>query len=275
MQVPNIALVNLTPQPIEYGDSVNIRAVFLIATPAVARPQNQTVPNPNASGTMTFVINSTLSESFSFSTVDGSATPMFALTNLPVGADTISATFTADSTSAAASDFSSSLTVNVAPASTITSLVVTPAPTARGSYPYATLTATVSAANTSLGQPTGTVQFFSGSTSLGTGTLSNGVATLSTQLPIGYDDLRAVYQSTGNFATSEKSVSNVAGSTTEILINTVYQNVLERNVDPAGLRFWDRAFARHRINTPKFIKAITHSREARQIAASHMTPSHR
>ena len=53
---------------------------------------------------------------------------------------------------------------------------------------------------------TGTVTFYNGTTNLGTGTIANGVATLTTSaLPYGNDSITAVYSGDTNFATSTSS----------------------------------------------------------------------
>ena len=67
-----------------------------------------------------------------------------------------------------------------------------------------TLTATVAS---TAGVPAGSVTFFSGTTSLGVGTLNgSGVATLATTaLPAGTDTATATYTAAGNFATSTSS----------------------------------------------------------------------
>ena len=73
-----------------------------------------------------------------------------------------------------------------------------------------TLTATVAPA-----AATGTVTFYSGTTSLGTGTLSSGVATLATSFAAaGTDSLTAVYSGSATYATSTSSAVSVAVSTT-------------------------------------------------------------
>ncbi len=64
------------------------------------------------------------------------------------------------------------------------------------------------------GTPTGTVTFYSGTTSLGTGPLNGaGVATLATAaLPGGTDSLVAAYAGAGNFAASSSSASSITVS---------------------------------------------------------------
>jgi hypothetical protein len=76
-----------------------------------------------------------------------------------------------------------------------------------------TLTATVAS---TAGTPGGTVTFYSGSTSLGAGTLNgNGVATLSTTtLSAATNSVTAVYAAAGNFATSTSAAVTIALSGT-------------------------------------------------------------
>jgi Bacterial Ig-like domain (group 3)/MBG domain (YGX type)/PQQ enzyme repeat len=98
------------------------------------------------------------------------------------------------------------LTVNAEATATALNAPSTAAPGAS-----ITLTSTVTAG---YGTPAGTVTFYSGATSLGTGTLSGtGEATLTTTaLPTGTDAVTAVYAAAGNFATSTSTVTNVVVS---------------------------------------------------------------
>ena len=70
-----------------------------------------------------------------------------------------------------------------------------------------TLTATVTAATS--GSPSGTVTFFDGSTTLGSGTLSSGVATYTTSsLLSGSHSITATYNGDGNFLSSSASAAS-------------------------------------------------------------------
>ena len=122
-----------------------------------------------------------------------------ATTALSAGANTVTAKYLGDP------DFngvtSTGATVNVTQANTTTTL--TSAPNPSGSGQSVTLTAKVAANTPSTYTPTGTVQFFNGSTSLGTGTLASGTATLGvTSLAIGDSSLTAKYLGDTNAATS-------------------------------------------------------------------------
>jgi hypothetical protein len=99
-------------------------------------------------------------------------------------------------------------TLTVTGAPTTTTLTAPPTSTYGTSV---TLTATVSAAGVT---PSGSVNFFSGTTELGTGTLNaSGVATLSTTaIPGGTDSLTASYPATGNYGTSTSAASTITVS---------------------------------------------------------------
>ena len=97
---------------------------------------------------------------------------------------------------------------------TVTGAPTTTALTAPATSTYGTsvtLTATVTSAD---GTPGGSVNFLSGTTLLGTGTLNaSGVATLNTTtIPGGTDSLTATYPATGNFGTSTSSPSSITVS---------------------------------------------------------------
>jgi hypothetical protein len=84
-----------------------------------------------------------------------------------------------------------------------------------------TLTAKVTAAAPGSGTPTGTVAFYDGTIKLGTGTLCNGVATLTTTaLHVGSNALTVVYGGDGNFLASTSGTLaltvNKDGTTTNL-----------------------------------------------------------
>jgi YVTN family beta-propeller protein len=70
-----------------------------------------------------------------------------------------------------------------------------------------TVTFTAAVSSKADGTPTGTVQFFDGATSLGSGTVTAGVATLATAaLTLGSHDITAVYSGDANFGGSASAV---------------------------------------------------------------------
>jgi sugar lactone lactonase YvrE len=93
-------------------------------------------------------------------------------------------------------------TLTVTQAGTTTALVETSTSVVEGTP--ASFTATV--ASTTSGTPTGSVTFYNGTTSIGTTTLSGGVANFSiSSLPYGSQSITAVYGGSTNFSTSTSS----------------------------------------------------------------------
>jgi alpha-tubulin suppressor-like RCC1 family protein len=138
------------------------------------------------------------------------------ISSLSAGVHTIQASYAGDA-NVSASNGTTSHTVN--PAATTTAVVSSASPTVSGQS--VTFTATVSSA---AGTPGGSIEFFDGSTSLGTATLSSGEATLSTSaLTVGSHSVTAVYAGTTDFETSTSSaLSQVVnqGSTTTTLASS-------------------------------------------------------
>ncbi len=84
-------------------------------------------------------------------------------------------------------------TVTTTQATTTTAVSFSPASPVLGQD--VTLTATITPASTGPASPTGTVEFFDGSTLLGSGTVSNDAATLTTTaLPLGTNSITATYE---------------------------------------------------------------------------------
>ena len=154
----------------------------------------------------------------------GAANPAFSGTVTgAVGSDSFSETFTTTATTtsnvgsypivpAVTGPQLSNYTVTIVNgALTVSGAATTTTLSAPGSAAYGasvTLTATVTS---TAGTPGGIVTFYSGSTSVGTGTLNgSGVATLTTTtLPVGTDTLTASYGAAGNFAASTSPSSSI------------------------------------------------------------------
>ncbi len=156
--------------------------------------------NPAFSGTVTGAVGSdSFNESFTTAATATSNVGSYPIVPAVTGANLASYTVTAVNG-----------TLTVSSASTTTTLSV-PASAASGSS--VTLTATVASPG---GTPGGSVAFYNGATSLGSGTLNaNGVATLSVpSLPNGTDSLTATYPATGNFASSTSVASSITVSQT-------------------------------------------------------------
>lgn len=151
--------------------------------------------NPAFSGTVTGAQNGdTFTESFATTATTSSAVGSYAIVPSVTGTNLGNYTVTI---------VNGTLTVTAAATTTTLS--------APGTAAYGApvnLTATVAS---TAGTPAGSVTFYNGTTTLGTGTLNaSGVATLSTTtLPAGNDSLTATYAAAGNFATSTSPASSV------------------------------------------------------------------
>jgi probable HAF family extracellular repeat protein len=136
-----------------------------------------------------------------FGTLTSSSGPvLFGTSNLSVGSQNITASYTGDNNFGATT--SPALTQVVNPAATMTTLASSSNPSSFGQT--VTLTASVAAVAPGAGIPTGTVTFLDGTTTLGTATLNSASnATLSTSsLAIGSNNLTASYIGDANFAGS-------------------------------------------------------------------------
>jgi hypothetical protein len=151
--------------------------------------------NPTFSGTVTGAQNGdTFTESFTTTATTTSGVGQYPI--VPSASGKNLGNYTVDIVNG-------TLTVTGAPTTTT---LTAPATSTYGTS--VTLTATVTSAD---GTPGGSVNFYSGTTLLGTGTLNaSGVATLSTTtIPGGTDSLTATYPATGNFGTSTSSASSI------------------------------------------------------------------
>ncbi len=117
-------------------------------------------------------------------------TVTFATSGLSVGSHAITALYQPNGDSNYAAASSASITETILPTTTTTLSCSSASPVAGQTV---TLTAMVNGGT--YGTPTGTVDFFDGTTQLGSATLSDGTATLpTTTLPGGGQDLTAVYE---------------------------------------------------------------------------------
>ena len=172
-----------TPNPAVYGESVSLQAT-VTGTSGGSTP----------TGTVEFLNGTT---SLGTASLNGSGVAALDVTSLPVGTNSITAVYTGDTNYG----MSTSPAISVTVAKATTSATVTFAPASPVAGESVTLTATVAPVSPGAGTPTGTVEFFNGTTSLGTGTLNSGVATLATTaLPVATNSITAQYQGDSNFS---------------------------------------------------------------------------
>ncbi|MGO8897662.1 MAG: beta strand repeat-containing protein [Isosphaeraceae bacterium] len=149
-------------------------------------------------------------------TLGSSGTVSFTTSALAVGSNTITAVYSGDPNFVTSS---SSTTETVNQAGTTTHLSASPSSTSSGQT--VTLTATIAVVAPGAGTPTGSVQFFDGTTPLGTANLSGNTAILTTTtLPVGTDSLTAKYLGDPNFTVSTSSAVSVTISPTGIATKT-------------------------------------------------------
>jgi hypothetical protein len=171
-----------------------------------------TVAPSAATGTVTFLDGTTSLGTGTLSSGKATLSTSFST----AGTHSITAVYGGSTTYATSTSSAVAITVSAGTkTATTTALAVSTTTPAVGAS--VTLTATVSPS-----AATGTVTFFSGTTSLGTGTLSSGVATLTTSFATaGTDSLTAVYAGSTTDATSTSSaVSITVGTATKTATTT-------------------------------------------------------
>ncbi len=204
-QVSTTTSVGALPTTSTYGQSVTITAT-VAPTSGTANP----------TGSVTFTDNGTTAlGSSALSTTAGVTTASILVTSLPVGGDSITASY-GGSSGFLGSATTTAATVTVSQAATSLDLGTSVNPSTYGQS--VTLTATV-LPTTGSGE-TGTVTFLDNGSPFGNGSVSNGQATLTTTaLPVGTDLLTASYNGDTNFVGSSTngSLSQVVNKATTSL----------------------------------------------------------
>jgi hypothetical protein len=188
-QFSNDLNISQAPASTVYGQPVTL---------TVSIPQAQGVPA--ATGTVTFTFNS---QSFQRTLSGGQTTittPSSGVPALPAGSNSVTASYSGDANYAATITPPVAL-VLVGKANTTTSIVTAVTGTT------ITLTANVTPVAPGAGTPTGAVQFFDGSTPVGTANLtaSGGGATASITIPITGGNFTASYGGDSNFNASSSA----------------------------------------------------------------------
>lgn len=151
-------------------------------------------------GSVTFYNGSTAFGSASLSS--GMAT--LSISDLPVGATALTATYSGTGAFSSSTSNVISIQVNAAVISTATTLVASATSITQGSA--VTLTATVRQSSGTIA-PGGSVTFYSGSTLLGSATLSSGTAGISVStLPTGSNSISAAYSGAVSFNASSSGI---------------------------------------------------------------------
>jgi len=188
IEIATTTTLTSSPNPSVFGQSVTLTATV-----------NPTSGTGTPTGTVTF---------YAGATPLGSATlasnkAALSAAAIPVGSQAITAVYSGNATDAPSSSLVLKQTVN--PDSTTTNVWSSDATSVYGQA--VTFTATVKAAASGSGTPTGTVTFRNGTTTLGTATLEGGTASFTIKtLPIGSDAITVLYGGDANFKTSTSAV---------------------------------------------------------------------
>jgi trimeric autotransporter adhesin len=220
-QAASSTSLTVSPNPAASGGTITLVATVIPASSTVTIAPT---------GTVTFFSNGV---SLGTGTISSNVASFS--TTLPIGNSTLTASYGGDT------NFTASKSQPVTEAVTLASAVttVTASNTNPGSGSIEVLTATVSAGSNGV-TPTGTVSFFNFGTFLGSATLASGTGTLTLKgLALGVASITASFSGDANTApgTSAPLVLSV-GIPIEQYINDVYQQLLHRPVDAAGLEFW-------------------------------------
>jgi hypothetical protein len=200
--------VNLEPTTTSIASSTYTPAFAQsITLTATVKPQSGTT----ATGTVTFLDRTT---TIGTATLSGNTAQM-AISTLAAGTHYISAQYSGDTNTAASTSGQTLVTVSPPPTTTVLSSSQNPSSL---NQPV-TFTATLQL--TSSGTPTGTVTFYDGSTSIGTGTVAGGSAQLTISgLQIGTHSITATYSGDANFSGSTSAaltqVVNLGPTTTTV-----------------------------------------------------------
>jgi hypothetical protein len=191
--------------------SANLTQVVNKATPTVTvttsgpsiwgNPVNITATVPSGvTGTIAFTSGA---QSLGSGNISG-GTVTITTSSLPVGNDTITATYGGDTNNNSATGTVIQIVSKASPASTLTS-----------SLNPSTVGASVTFTDTLPTNVTGTVTFANGAATLGTSTVNNGVATFTTSsLPGGSDVITATYNGDGNNNTSTATLTQTIDKNT-------------------------------------------------------------
>ncbi|MER6334871.1 Ig-like domain repeat protein, partial [Streptomyces sp. NPDC001034] len=179
------------PDPSVFGEAKTLTATVSVVAPGGGTP----------TGTVSFFDGATL---LGTGTLSGGVATL-SVSSLAVGGHALTAVYGGSGSYLTSTSPVDNQTVTQA--ASATALTSAPDPSVFGQAK--TLTATVTAVAPGAGVPTGTVSFFDGATLLGTGTLSGGVATLTTSaLAVGAHALTAVYGGDTEFTGSTSPVDN-------------------------------------------------------------------
>lgn len=215
-----------TPNPSNFGDSVNLTATISPVSPGAGTP----------TGNVTFYNgNVTLGTA----TVNSNGIAVLTASNLTTGNLTVLATYAGDTNFKTSTSSNLTQVVNQS-ASKVTLTVSDLTP---GASDLVKFTANVTNLGSGSSSPTGNVSFYSNDVLIGTGNITAGVATFQSTgfyLGLGIDSITAVYNGDTNFQTATSDAANLtAGTENERFINEAYWVILGHQADYQGLNAWN------------------------------------
>jgi polygalacturonase len=199
---PSTTALTVSPSTVQAGSSVALTAT-VSGTSTIAAP----------TGLVNFFDGTSMLGSAAVGAA-ASGTTVNAMLSMVLngsGAHSLSAQYVGDSNDSASTSLAVTVTAAAIPTVTTLSLASSSISVGAGDILTATVTSTA-------GVPSGIVTFFSGTTSLGTGTLVNGIATLTTVSgTVGSEMLTATYGAMGNYGGST-SAALMLGVTNPVIL---------------------------------------------------------
>jgi autotransporter-associated beta strand protein len=243
-QASTNATITTSPSAPVFGQSVTITAKVNVVGPGTGTP----------TGTVQFLSGSTSLGTATLASATGSITTSI----LPTGANAITIIYSGDT------DFKTSTSTGTATIGTSATSVRLVASSSNPSASQSvTLTASVTPVSPGAGSPTGSVEFLNNGTSIGTGTLSGGVATLTTSLPITVNAITAEYLGDKNFSSNvSAAVTVTVGSGNDQWLNRVFEILLNRPITAAEIPYWSKQLAKGRSRY-SIASEISKGKEAR------------
>jgi hypothetical protein len=212
--------VSSSANPLVFGQSITLTASISVIAPGAGSP----------SGTVQFLVDGTnAGNPVAVSTNGGPTTASLTTTSLPVGAHTVSASYSGDSNFSGGTASTVMHAVGKAGSTTVVSSSASPAVTGQS----ITFTATVSPVAPASGTPSGTVQFLLDGSPAGSpvplsSSGAQATASLSTaSLALGTHTIAASYSGDSSFSTS------TASSLTQTVAKASSMTVISSSVNPS------------------------------------------
>ena len=217
---PTSTTLTVSPSTVNTGQNVTFNVTVAGTT--------QSSPTPTGTVTLT---NTSVAPATTLATVTlNGGTGSYTTSGLAAGTYQVTATYSADDVYDVSTSSTVTLTVNNAPA-LLTPSITLSVPSTAASGASVTFTANVSGSGAT---PTGTINFYDGTTALGSGSLSSGAASYSTSsLAVGAHSITAQYGGDSNYSAGTSSAQTIT-VTAPTAGFTVAANPTSATVTPGG-----------------------------------------